>query len=182
MKSVPLKNQEVKSKSATPLSKSLPLLRIIKIATCTSLSSRSTLTYQIGCIENPDGKVDIRFRIKSNTSRGFFSKEWISTNTIQAVFEKLPPDCAVSSMNFNGIFSGKSVNTSGFLLAVLKAESLMVPVKGKHRAYLRGKPDEFADQIKRLVASSISLNDNDKPEAAGNISKKSIQTVKPKAS
>jgi hypothetical protein len=182
MKSVALKNQEAKSKSAAPLSKSLPLLRIIKIATCPSLSSRSTLTYQIGCIENSDGKVDIRFRIKANTSRGFFSKEWISTNAIQAVFEKLPADSAVSSMNFNGIFSGKSVNTSGFLLAVLKAEGLMVPVKGKHRSYLRGEPIEFADQIKRLVASSISLNDNDKPVPAGNISKKAIQTAKTKAS
>lgn len=175
---VQAKSSKAAAPSNTPSSISPTDIRILKIATCPSLSTRSTLTYHLGCSDNADESVEIHFRIKANTARGFFSTEWISTRQIQAVFDKIPAGRTVSSVDFNGIFRGKSVNTSGFLLAVLKAEGLMAAAAGQTRSYHRTQSYEFTQQINQLVASSISLNENDKPAMPGKVSKKVSRSAK----
>ena len=47
----------------------------------------------------------------------------------------------------NDLFTGKSVNTPGFLLAVLVHEKLLIPMKGKKRSH---EPGEIAEWIERL--------------------------------
>lgn len=48
-------------------------IRLVKTATCPSLSEKSTLTYNVG--RSTEG--DIQFRVYENSGTGFFSKEWI---------------------------------------------------------------------------------------------------------
>ncbi len=152
-----------------------PSIRILKIATCPSLSDRSTLTYHIGCKGDSASNIEILFRLYSNSSNGFFNKEWVSSNAIQKVFEKYTPTTPITSFSLNGIFQGKSVNTSGFLLAILKAEGLIVTMKDKRRYYQRVESDAFVTEIKNLMASSIALKADDKPAMAAKIIKKTIQ-------
>jgi hypothetical protein len=151
------------------------LVRILKIATCPSLSDRSTLTYHIGCQGESANNIEILFRLYSNSSPGFFNKEWVSSNAIQKMFEKYTPTTPITSSSLNGIFQGKSVNTSGFLLAILKAEGLIVTMKDKRRYYQRVESDAFVTEIKNLMASSIALKADDKPAMAAKIIKKTIQ-------
>ncbi len=150
-------------------------IRILKIATCPTLSGKSELTYHVGCKANSE----IQFRIYANTGRGFFSKEWISTVNIQKGFEKSQADEPITSLSMNGIFKGKSVNTQGFLLAVLKAEGLVSAISGK-RGYQRAESGAFAEEIKALMQSSVALNADDKPGPALKVNKSTIQKGKAK--
>ena len=54
-------------------------VRIIKIASCPTLSQSSTVTYHIGC----DAKGEVLFRIWATSGGGTFSKEWISLKAVQ---------------------------------------------------------------------------------------------------
>ena len=132
-----------------------PLVKVLKTAKCPTLSGSSTLTYQIGCkgdLDNPE----IKFRLHASTGRGFFSKEWISTNAIHKAIEKCPASAPITAGLLKAIFQGKSINTSGFLLAVLKAEGLIEPMKDRRRYYQRADPNTFVTQIKALLASQAS--------------------------
>ena len=167
-----------------------PSIRILKIATCLSLSGRSTLTYQIGCKSESDkesssnGEIgrnpEIHFRVCANTGRGFFSDEWVLGSAIQKEFEKIPVNSNISSPSLNVIFRRKSVNTSGFLLAVLKAEGLVAGMKDKQRYYRLADSSKFVAEVKSLMASSIRLKADDKSGIQSKMPRKAIQTGKAK--
>jgi hypothetical protein len=56
-----------------------PDMRVLKTATCKTLSGKSTLTYQIGC--TPESIIHLR--ISKNSGGGFFSDEWIPFEAVQ---------------------------------------------------------------------------------------------------
>jgi hypothetical protein len=123
-----------------------PSMCILKIGSCSSLSGRSTLAYHIGCSPNAeaaDGQQEIHFRIHANTAKGFFSNDWIPLSAIHQVIDNLPLGTGLTSFSLNPLFFGKSINTSGFLLAALKEEGLVVAMMGKRRYYERMSSDGF---------------------------------------
>ena len=131
-------------------------IRILKVASCTSVSGKSMLTYHIGCT----AESDIQFRIYENTAAGFFSKEWLSLDSIQQAIAK--GDKSFTSFALHPLFRGKSQNNTGFLLAVLLAEGLVKPSE-KKRCYELAEVSRFMDKIKPLIDSKTSLTDDDKP-------------------
>ena len=68
------------------ISNLVPVIRILKIASCPSSSGKATLTYHIGCTTDHD----IQFRVVANTGGGLFSPECISLSTIQPAVQKAP--------------------------------------------------------------------------------------------
>ena len=133
-----------------------PSIRILKTAKCSTLSGSSTLTYQIGSkgdLEHPE----IAFRLHASSGNGFFSKEWISTNAINKALEKFPANAPITSAAMKALFQGKSINTAGFLLAVLKAEGLIEHMKDNRRYYQRADQNAFATQIQALLDSKASV-------------------------
>ena len=131
------------SKSEDPLNDSMT---VIKTASCETLTKKSKLTYQIGTL--PDGEV--YFRIHKNTGNGFFSREWISLADIQKLLSKIPVGKPVTSIMLNDLFTGRSVNTPGFLLAVLAHEKLIIPMQGKKRSNEPVDPAEITEWLQRL--------------------------------
>ena len=111
--------------------------KIIKTGTCKSASGQSTLTYHIG--KDQSG---IHFRIYGNTGGGFFSKEWLSLKDIQEAISKSSKP--FTSTVLHSLFHGKSINTPGFMLAVLLNEGL---VKQSKRCYERIDPSAFMDSM-----------------------------------
>ena len=146
-------------KTVTPKAPEVAV-RILKIASCLSLSGKSTLVYQIGVKD----KTDIQLRIASNSSTGFFSQEWISFNAIQQLFSKAPANKPITSFLLHKIYEGLSVNSPAFLFAALKAEGLVEPSKESPRCYDRSDPKGFLAEVKALVASSVDLKATDKPQ------------------
>ena len=141
------------TKQEDPLDDSIS---VVKTATCETLTRKSRLTYQIGTL--PDGEV--YFRIHKNSGNGFFSREWIALADIQKAIAKIPAGKPVTAIVLVDLFTGKSVNTPGFLLAVLVQEQLLVPMQGKKRSHEAVSPTEFLEKVRQLVSGKS------KPKAA----------------
>ena len=130
---------------------STPQLRIIKIATCPTCFGKTNLTYHFGC--NQENQVYIR--IIENSGGGFFSEEWVALEAILAALDKAPHP--ITAVPFIDLFVGKSVNTPGFLLAVLKHEGLVKLLEGKVRGYEKLPQEVFMAEVNKLVASDVDL-------------------------
>ncbi len=102
--------------------------RILKKAQCPTISGKSDLTYNIAC----DPQKAIYLRVASNSGGGFFSQEWVALKDIQKALSAGSP---ISAIRLMPLFRGQSVNTPGFLLAVLAAENLIRPLPGKQRVH-----------------------------------------------
>tara|TARA_R100000935_G_C2836989_1_gene168654 strand:- start:291 stop:767 length:477 start_codon:yes stop_codon:yes gene_type:complete len=120
---------------------------VVKTATCKSLSGMSELTYHIAC----DSDNEVYFRVAENSGKGFFSCEWIALSAIEAVIKDKPAMTGITAFMFNELFTGKSVNTPAFLLAVLKAENLVQPLPNRRRSHEVVPNNTFLDDIYRLV-------------------------------
>ena len=127
-------------------------MRVLKKATCDTISGKSKLTYHIGA--TPDNV--IHFRIHSNTGGGFFSQEWIAFEAVQEALKDDTEGAAITSVRLTPLFKGKSVNTPSFLLAALKHLKLVRPVQGKRRHHERLDPGPFLDTVDKLMSSSAT--------------------------
>ena len=94
------------------------LIRILKNDSCPSLTGRSILGYQLGLKEESE----LYLRLVSNTGSGFFSKEWIACSVIEQLISGA---AELTSTSFKTLFPNKSVNTGGFVMAVIKALGLI---------------------------------------------------------
>jgi hypothetical protein len=142
-------------------------VRVLKTATCPSLSGKSTLTYELGC----NAKSEIQFRISANSGKGFFNKEWVAQSSIAKLLEKMPKGRALTCATLMQIFHHKSVNTGGFLLAALRQEGLVQHMKDKPRCYELCDPKPFIAQVNSLLGSTPEVGTGVKTKAAGSIQK-----------
>jgi len=126
-KAVPKKSIKKKAPDKTEE----PSLKIISTSKCSTISGKSTLTYNVGV--NDEGHMHIR--VLGNTGGGFFSNEWVSIDSITAILGEAPGDHPITSINLIPLFKGKSVNTSAFLLAILVTEKLLKPFEDKKRQF-----------------------------------------------
>ena len=133
----------------------LQTVRILKIASCVTLSGKSKLTYHIGY----RGGADVQFRIYANNGGGFYSNEWVAAEAIQ---QALGAETLVTAGSLHPIFKGKSANTAGFLLAVLKQEGLIVRSTESPRKYVRTESEAFVAEVQDLIESTVDLD----PESA----------------
>lgn len=148
-------------------------IRILKIATCPSMSGKSQLTYHVGC--NADS--EILFRVYANTASGFFSKEWIALTAIQQLFGKAPKADAITSFALMPLFKGKSINTPAFLFAGLLNEGLVKPSTTTKRCYECTDSKKFFAEVKVLAASDVDLTDKLTKIAAKAVKEKEHQAV-----
>ena len=88
-------------------------IRILRGGTCPSLSGQSALTYQFGI----NGESLLYMRLIANTGGGLFSDDWISCTSLD---EFVSNKTELTSGSFKAFFPNKSVNTGGFVMAVLK--------------------------------------------------------------
>lgn len=125
-----------------------PDIRVLKTSTCPSLSGKSKLTYEIGC--GPAS--DLQLRVSKNSGTGYFSKDWVAWDRLTGVLNKngsKPLTCHTLSP----LFKGRSVNTSGFLLAALKNEGLVQPMENKPRCYELLDATAFLSEVQALLGA-----------------------------
>lgn len=123
-----------------------PSLKIIQTAKCQTISGKSTLTYNIAT-NNED---NLFMRINGNTGGGFFSNEWVSLNHITSVLREVSGE-HITSLHLFPLFKGKSVNTPGYLLAVLLKEGLLSQVEDKKRKYQFTGVDAFMAKLEKKL-------------------------------
>lgn len=146
------------TKPSTDAATVKPSFRVLKVGSCPSLSARSTLTYQVACTS--DG--DLLLRLVSNTGNGVFSKEWVRFALMD---ELLVADAPLTFGTLQPLFKGLSVNTGGFLLAVLKSLNVIRPNADNPRVNDRGDVESFLSELRALMASSVSLGEDARPDA-----------------
>ena len=139
--------------NAKPENNPADATRILKTASCPSLSSKSTLTYNIGC--NAEG--EIQFQVIANDGGGFWNDDWVAQQSIQAVLDSQGHGHDITSASFRSIYPSKSNNSPGFLLAVLKNIGLVRPSTTNQRCYELGSPKEFIAEVNALLASAPEL-------------------------
>jgi hypothetical protein len=130
-----------------------PAIRILRDSTTPSSSGKATLTYQIGCTTEGD----IYVRVAANSGGGFWSAEWVSLQAVQSTLESIPKDTPITSYALRGLFSGKSVNSRGFLMAVLKQLGMVKPLHEKQRCYESVDATPFLSEVKTLIDSDVTL-------------------------
>ncbi|MDP3815785.1 hypothetical protein [Pseudomonas sp.] len=91
---------------------------VLKEGSCASLTGRSTLSYQLATL----GESGLHLRLTGNTGTGFFSKDWMPCSMIEQL---IIGATELTSTSFKTIFPNKSVNTGGFVVAVLKDLGLL---------------------------------------------------------
>lgn len=121
-----------------------PEIRTIKTATCPSLSGKSTLIHSVGC----DAEGQVYLRVEANSAGGYFKPGWVSLAAIQKATENAT---YISAFHLRPVFTGKSTNSPGFMLAVLKAESLVKLKDEKERTYVAIDTKDFLAGIKPLM-------------------------------
>jgi len=127
-----------------------PSPKIILTSKCQTVSSKSTLTYNIGI------QVDkLYIRILNNSGGGFFSNEWILIDDINNALKDISNDQPISSIHLFPLFKGKSVNTPGYLLAVLINEKVLV-------SHLEIKRQYAFSGISKLMEKIETLKENTK--------------------
>ena len=93
--------------------------------------------------------------VRGNTGGGYFSNEWIPLTDVLAALEESPEE--INSLALFPLFRGKSANTPGFLLAVLKQEKLAVPLKGRQRKYRLGDTAAFLAKVESLKTGKTKV-------------------------
>ena len=132
-----------------------PAIRIIKTASCPSLSGKSRLTYEIACSDtSADDQSEIALRIATNTGGGFFSDEWLPLTAVEKIVTGTTAKKGLTSTTLHPLFKGKSINTAGFLLAVLKAEGAVQLQEGKTRLYEAGDFEGFLAATRALMKAT----------------------------
>ena len=122
-------------------------LQILQTTKCQTVSNKSTLNYQIGV----DDKNEVYIRVNGNTGGGYFSNEWVSLDNITSILGDVSGE-HITSINLIPLFKGKSVNTPGYLLAVLLKEGLLAPFEeGKKRQYVFSGADKFLAKVAKKL-------------------------------
>ena len=107
-----------------------------------TVSQKSDLTYHLG----KDDDANAYLRIYVNTGNGFFSNEWLPLPAIIDILEKLKGS-SFTSLAFEPLFHGRSVNTPAFLAATLLNEKVLAFEEGKKRKYVYQSADKFLTKI-----------------------------------
>ena len=142
------------SEQTSSASHEAALFRILKKGSCPTISGKSDLTYDIAC--DPAAK-GLFVRLTAASGGGFFSNEWVALKDIQQALRSGSP---ISAIRLMPLFRGQSVNTPGFLLAVLAAENLIRPMPGKQRVHELVQNSDFQARMDKLIASNASLPDD----------------------
>lgn len=131
-----------------------PVTRIVKTATCLSLSGKSQLGYQVSV----DSEGEIYIRVSSNSGGGYWNPDLVPISSIQQILAKVPSDKPMTSFLLHSLFTGKSQNNSGFIWSVLKNLGLVQLREDKQRCYALTDGKAFFAEIKALSTSGADIN------------------------
>mgnify|MGYP000856101061 CR=1 FL=1 len=167
-KAITTKPAATKAATTKAVKPVVPSLRILKVGRCPTVSGKSTLTYHVGCT----AESAIQIRLYANSGNGFLNQDWIPWTAIQERLKPQSGESTFTSQVLHALFRGKSLNSPGFLMAVLKAEGVVKPSTVKRRCYEATKDARFLAEIERLMASAVDLAVNAAAKPAASRPKK----------
>jgi len=141
-----------------------PKVRILKVEACPSVSGRSLLTYHLGWrlpFAGMDGEADacigpgeLVLRLYRNTAKGMFCKDWLPWSDVDALLDS---GAGITSGLLQRLYEGRSANSGGFLLAVLKHEGLLQSQPESLRTHERLDDAAFLRRVRDLVDAGVDM-------------------------
>src|SRR5574343_945556 len=113
MRAQPIERKSMENETETS-EENLSPIEAIYTGECSSLSGQSTLTYAIG--RHPEDQ-SLHLRIVNNSGGGRFCDEWASGSAIDTLVQS---STVLISRSMCELHAGRSINTGGFVLSVLK--------------------------------------------------------------
>lgn len=126
-------------------------LRVLKVATCPSLSRASQITYHLALKEDDD---QVYLRIAGNSGGGLFAKEAVA---LEAIITAIQGDQPITGKTLRPLFRGKSANTPGFALAAARDLGLIVARPGTDGGYQGGNAQRCREEIAALIAAGTAI-------------------------
>ncbi len=126
-------------------------MHILKTGLCPSLSGKSTLTYHIGHKEQ-----EVYLCLSENTKPGVLSKEWLSLQQVEQLLATEEFFFTSRTSSLHTLYNGHSINSGGFLLAVLLKEGLVCNSEQKKRRYCRCDSTAFDAAIQELMEKATA--------------------------
>ena len=133
-------------------------IEIVSTQKTKTVSGKSNLTYHAG----KDQDKNVYLRVWVNSSNGFFSNEWVKVSSIVALLEK-QGGVAFTSFALEPLFKGKSVNTPGFLVAVLLDLGVVALEEGKKRKYVFLSADSLLAKVHKAKPKKAARKTASKP-------------------
>jgi hypothetical protein len=125
-------------------------MKTIKQSTCPGLSGTNTISYEVG-FESDQSRW---LRLTKSSGGGFLSNDWISMAAITKTLKQSPPP--FTSYVLHTLFAGKSINSPGFIMAVLKHQGLVKPDEKKQQAFVIDDLDAALGKLKNRTAQDAS--------------------------
>jgi len=116
-------------------------IQVICQGQCPSLSGRSTLTFEIG--QDPEDS-SLHLRISDNSGGGMWCRSWARGDDIDSL---VIGQRELTSKTFNQLHEGKSINTGGFISAVLNALGLIQPAPENSRHQIHAEGSSFSSVV-----------------------------------
>ena len=135
----------------------LPEIETIFTGECPSISGRSALTYAIG--RHPETSA-LHIRIVSNSGAGMFSDEWAEGAAVDAIVRG---SSELTAKSFQTLHPGRSINTGGFVMAVLKALGYIRPNAENTRLHEQVPTETFDKVAMACIARSTGAPEATKP-------------------
>jgi hypothetical protein len=128
---------------------------------CPSLTERSVLTYQAG--RDPRNNEPV-LRIVRNTGGGMWARPWAPILLIDAILAKADP---VTARTFNDVHPGRSINTGGFILAVVKDLGVVQPKDDNTRHHERVPGATVLQALATRIAEASATDTGGKSRRKG---------------
>jgi hypothetical protein len=126
-------------------------LSIVNSGACWSLSGNTKINYEFGVSEAGE----LQVRIAGTSGKGTFSKGWVSMKAVQQVLA----GGGSSPIAYNALqplYGGQSINTAGFLLAVLLHVGLVERSTENPRCYQPLSGEKFFASIKGTATAKVN--------------------------
>ncbi len=125
-------------------------MKTIKEHSCPGLSGNNTLTYEIG-MENDQS---FWLRLVKSSGGGFLCKDWVSVDAVMDTLRKSASP--FTSYAIHTHYSGKSINSPSFLMAVLRHEELIVQDTIKQQAFVGNDFDIALKNFQSRMSADIA--------------------------
>ncbi len=120
------------------------VIQAFKADKCLSLSGRSTLTFELGL----DPEKRLHLRVTHNTGKGHHNPGWVAYEAVEPLLMGAE---TLSASGLAKLFQGTSVNTAGFVMAVLKHLGAVQAVPDRRNAYQYATTTEWKEAKEALA-------------------------------
>ena len=124
---------------------------------CPSVSGRSVLTYAVGRHQDTG---ELHLRIVENSGKGMWFDGWASAKDIDAIVKGATE---LTAKSFHALNPGKSINTGGFVMAVLKDLGLIRVTEASSRIHEHVPATSFEKVAMVRMGKTIEATASGKP-------------------